>query len=277
MVATEPTIEETGHAWDRIAPRFDRVLGATATQNAELALAHVTVTPGTRVLDIGCGTGALAIPAARLGAEVTAVDVSPAMIELLGKRAAEAGVQVEGRVMDAHHLDLPEDSVDLAVSQNGVTMSPRLDQTLAEMLRVVRPGGQVLVAAFGPLPQVEFLSVFFAGVRAAVPGFAGLPTDPPPPPFQVAAPAALAAALTAAGARDVTVRPVTWQVPVRSARDLWEEVTASNPLGAQVVAGLSAQQQEDTLEALDWLLRQRFAGRPGGVLPALVNVGVARA
>lgn len=155
MVATEPTIEETGHAWDRIAPRFDRVLGATATQNAELALAHVTMTPGTRVLDIGCGTGALAIPAARLGAEVTAVDVSPAMIELLGKRAAEAGVQVEGRVMDAHHLDLPEDSVDLAVSQNGVTMSPRLDQTLAEMLRVVRPGGQVLVAAFGPLPQVE--------------------------------------------------------------------------------------------------------------------------
>lgn len=73
------------------------------------------------------------------------------------------------------------------------------------------------------------------------------------------------------------MRPVTWQVPVRSARDLWEEVTASNPLGAQAVAGLSAQQQEDTLEALDWLLRQRFAGRPGGVLPALVNVGVARA
>ncbi len=277
MPTTRSTSEDVRHAWDLIAPRYDRLLTPVAARNAERVLAHVRIDPGTRVLDVACGSGALSLPAARRGGTVTAVDLSPRMIELLRERARQAGVQVTGQVMDAHHLDLPDDSFDVVLSQNGVTMSPRLDRTLAEMLRVARPGGQVLVAAFGPLPEVEFLSLFFAGVRAAAPGFAGLPTDPQPPPFQVAAPGALEAALRAAGGTQVAVHRVTWEVPVASAQDLWQEVMASNPLAAQAVAGLSPQQQEGAVDVLDRMLRERFDGRPGGVLPAAMNVGVGAA
>ncbi|WP_147916836.1 class I SAM-dependent methyltransferase [Ruania zhangjianzhongii] len=275
--STDPTSDQIRHAWDAIAVRFDQFVTPTATDNAELTLTHAPLGTGTRLLDVACGSGALAIPAARAGATVTAVDISPQMIELLSTRARAAGLTVDARVLDAHALDLPDDAFDVSVSQNGVTMSARLGRCLTEMARVTRPGGTVLVAAFGPLPAVEFLSMFFAGVRTAVPEFVGLPTDPPPPPFRVAAPQALAENLIEAGVRDVAVHQVSWDTPVASADALWDEVTASNPLGGQVVAGLDEGHRTEALAVLDGMLRERFGGSPGGVLRAAVNVAVGTA
>lgn len=196
------------------------------------------------------------------------------MIELLEARAQAAGLQLDGRVMDHHALDLPDDSFDIAASQNGVTMSPYLGTALAQMTRVTRPGGTVLVAAFGPLPKVEFLSMFIAGVRAAVPGFASPPIYPPPPPFQLADPDVFAQALGGAGLRKVTIETVTWDIPVASGADLWDEVTSSNPIGAQLVADLDEGQQADVLTVLDSVLRERFGDRSGGLLQVAVNVGI---
>lgn len=274
MTVQQPESDQVRAAWDSIAPRFDQYITPTATRNAALALDRIDLRDGSRLLDVACGSGALAIPAARRGAEVIAVDISPRMIDLLDARARTEGVAVDGRVMDAHDLQLPDAGVDFAVSQNGVTMSPMLSRALVEMVRVTRPGGKVLVAAFGALPEVEFLGMFFAGVRAAVPDFAGLPTDPPPPPFRVAAPAALSRALEGSGLHEVIVHPVTWDQPVASAAELWDDVTASNPLGAQAVAGLGERQKADVLTVLDGMLRERFGGRGEGVLRAAVNVAV---
>lgn len=246
-------------------------------RQGEAILDRLNLGPGTRLLDVACGTGALAIPAAARGAEVTAVDIAPRMIDLLADRARSEGVTVTGRVMDAHRLELPDYAFDVSVSLNGVTMSVQLGAALAEMTRVTRPGGTVLVAAFGPLPEAEFLTTFVAGVRAAVPEFRGLPTAPPPPPFQLADPIVCARALTDAGLRDVTVERVTMDLPVGSAADLWDEVTSSNPIGARMVAGLDEGQRAAVLEALDGILGDRFGGEPRGVLHAAVNVGVGAA
>lgn len=204
---------------------------------------------------------------------MTAVDISPRFIDLLGERSRAARVRVDGRVMDHHALDLPNDAFDAAISLNGVTMTPQLAHPLAEMARVTRPGGTVLVAAFGPLPKVEFLSTFIASVRAAIPGFAGPPTDPPPPQFQLADPEVFARSLTGAGLRDITVDTVTWDIPVGSGADLWEKVTSSHPMGVQLVAELDEGQRAEVLTVLDRVLRERFGGQPGGVLQAAVNVG----
>lgn len=273
MSIQPPATDQIRAAWDAIAPRFDAHITPKNLPAGDAILDRWDVGPGLRVLDVACGSGALAIPAARRGADVVGVDISPRMIELLGARARAEGLRVEGRVMDALALELPDDGFDLAVSQNGVTMSPRLGVALAEMARVTRPGGSVVVVAFGPFPRVEFLSTFVAGVRAAVPGFTGLPTDPPPPPFQVADPAVLAAALREAGLGDVSVDTVTWDMPTSSGQDLWDSVLASNPLGGQMVADLTEEQRADAIGVLDGLLRERFGGRPEGVLHAAVNVG----
>ena len=83
MTSTDPTLDQIRHAWDALAVRFDEFITPTATENAGLALAHAPIGPGTRVLDVACGSGALAIPAARSGADVIAVDIAPRMIDLL--------------------------------------------------------------------------------------------------------------------------------------------------------------------------------------------------
>lgn len=270
---SQSTVTDARTAWDAIAPRFDEFITPHSMRNGEAILDRLDLGPGTRLLDVACGSGALAIPAARRGCDVTGVDIAPRMIECLQERAGAERLGITGRAMDAHRLELPDDAFDVSVSLNGVTMSDRLGTALAEMARVTRPGGTVLVAAFGPLPEAEFLTTFVAGVRAAVPGFTGLPTSPPPPPFQLADPDVCARALSDAGLHDVTVDGVTWELPVGGGSDLWDEVTASNPLGAQMVAALDDGQRATVVEKLDGILRDRFGGDRGGVLHATVNVG----
>ena len=79
----------------------------------------VGLEPGERFLDVAAGTGGLSLPAARLGARALATDWSPAMIERFEARVREEGLsKAEGRVMDCHGLDLPDDSFDVTGSQS---------------------------------------------------------------------------------------------------------------------------------------------------------------
>lgn len=142
---------------------------------------------------------------------------------------------------------------------------------------MTRPGGRVLIVAFGPLPQAQFLTFFFGALRAAVPGYAGPPTDPPPLPLQVAHPDLLHRKLAGAGLTDVRVEPEVWDLPVRSAAHLWEVATSSNPLGAATAAGLTDEQTTDARRVLDGMLRERFGGGPDAVLHVAINVGIGTA
>ncbi|CAN5825971.1 hypothetical protein BH23ACT10_BH23ACT10_36870 [soil metagenome] len=274
---TAPTSEQIRAGWDRVAPGFDEHLTSANIPLAEERLRLHGVTAGMRVLDVAAGSGALAIPAARLGAQVVATDISPVMIERLAARARDEGLTIDARVMDGHALDLDDDGFDLSVSQHGVSLFGNMARGLREMARATRPGGRVLIIAFGPLPQAEFLTFFFGAVRAAVPDFAGLPTDPPPPPFQVADPARLRAKLTGAGLTEVRVEPDVWDMPVHSAGHLWDVVTNSNPLGAAMVADLTDEQAAEARKVLDGMLLERSGGGTEAVLHTAINVGVGTA
>ena len=220
------------------------------------------------------GSGALSIPAARRGAEVVATDIAPTMIERLSARArAEGLANIEGRVMDGQRLILAGDTFDVSASQHGVTMFADLGADLAEMVRVTKPGGTVLVVAFGAPQKAEFLGLFVGAIKAVGPGFTGPPMAPPPLPFQLADPGVFRSKLTAAGLADAAVETITWDMPVGSAARLWNEVTSSNPIGAQLVATLTEAQRGDVLRVLDGILRERSGGQPGAVLQAEVNVG----
>jgi ubiquinone/menaquinone biosynthesis C-methylase UbiE len=269
------TRDDVRNAWEAIAPGFDEVITPISIRHGESALDRLDMGPGTRFLDVAAGSGALSIPAGRRGARVVAIDIAPTMIERLTARArAEGLVNVGGRVMDFHALDLPDKHFDVTASQNGVTMSPDLAAGLAEMVRVTKPGGTVLVVAFGALRKAEFLAFFVGAVRAAVPGFTGgLPTDPPPPPFQLADPQKFGDTLAAVGLTQVAVDTVTWDMPVGSAAHLWDQVTSSNPIGTRLAAGLSDGQRADVATVLDGMLRERSGGPPGAVLHAEINIG----
>jgi ubiquinone/menaquinone biosynthesis C-methylase UbiE len=95
---------------------------------------------GKNVLDAGCGFGTYSIYCARRGADVTAVDISPTMIELAEKEAAEAGVKIDFRVRDAAQLeDIPDETFDMAISS--VAACFNMPSFFKEMARVLKPGG----------------------------------------------------------------------------------------------------------------------------------------
>jgi hypothetical protein len=107
-----------------------------------------------------------------------------------------------------------------------------------------------------------------------VPGFTGLPLDPPPLPFQVAAPEKLRAALADAGLREITVDRVTERLELGSGSEMWDWVTNSNPLGAGLVADLTEAQRAEVRNALDGLLRERSGGAGPAVLTSAILIGI---
>lgn len=269
------TMKETRGAWDGIAPGYDKFVTPTNLRLGHEALTRAGISPGQRVLDVAAGSGALSIPAARLGAEVVAIDISPAMVERLAARVGEEGLaDVEARVMDGHALDFEDDTFDVSGSQFGVMLFPDLPRALGEMARVTKPGGRVLLVVFGPPTQVEFLGFFIGAIRAIVPGFTGLPLDPPPLPFQVADPEKLRQALTDAGLEDVRVETITGTLEFESGTHMWDWVVNSNPIGAMLVADLNGEQRAEVRERLDGMLRERSGGSGPAVLTNQIHVGI---
>lgn len=269
-----PGIEQIRGAWDDIAAGFDEFVTPETLVLGKEIVRRVGIRPGVRVLDVAAGSGALSIPAARIGADVLATDIAPGMIERLNARARAEGLSsLRGRVMPGQALDLDDDTFDVAASINGVSVFPDMARGLAEMVRVTRPGGLVVVVAFGPMPKVEFIRFFAGAIQAAIPGAAPLPTNPPPLPFQVADPEVFRGRLAAAGLREITVEPVTWEMAFDSVEHLWRVFTSSNPIGAQMVAGLGTEQRAEVQHVLEGMLRERSGGAPGAVLKTELNVG----
>ena len=270
--------EQTRAAWDEIAAGYDRYVTPTHMWLGSEALRRAEVGPGTRLLDVACGSGALSIPAARLGARVTAVDQSPVMVERIAARAREEGLSdLVASVMDGHDLDIEDDRFDVSASQFGVMLFPDLPRGLRELARVTRPGGRVLMVAYGPPAGVEFIGVFLEAIAAVVPGFTGLPTDPPPLPFQAAEPARLTRELVAAGLRDVTLETIVETMAFRSGHQLWDWVVNSNPVGRILVADATPAQRTRIRDGLDEALRGRAGADGAAVLRAPVNIAVGTA
>jgi ubiquinone/menaquinone biosynthesis C-methylase UbiE len=264
-------------AWDAIAKGYNRHVAPQEVDLANEALGLVGLEPGERFLDVAAGTGGLSLPAARLGAHVLATDWSAAMIERFDERVRDEGLsQAEGRVMDCHALDLPDDSFDVTGSQFGVMLVPDQPRALSEMVRVTKPGGRVLVIAYGFPGELEFLQFFLGALKAVAPEFPGLPDDPPPLEFQVSDPEVLRQRLTDAGLKDVRVEHTAERPTFSSGQEMWDWVLYGNPIPGMVIAdlGLTEEQQASLRQILDGMLRER-AGRDGrATLANRVNVGI---
>jgi SAM-dependent methyltransferase len=125
---------------------------------------------GKRVLDVAAGTGNASIPAAQTGAEVTASDLTPELLEAGGKRAQEAGVELDWVAADAENLPFEDESFDVVMSSIGAMFAPMHQQVADELVRACRPGGTIGMLNWTPEGMIGAL------FRAMGP-FA-----PPPPP-----------------------------------------------------------------------------------------------
>lgn len=270
------TPENIRDAWDGVADGYDAFVTTTHFRLGDEGVRLAGVRSGMRFLDVAAGSGALAIPAARLGAEVLATDVSPVMMERLATRAQDEGLELETRVMDGHALQLEDNIFDVAGSQFGVMLFPDMPQGIRELARVTKPGGRVLMTVFGAPQQVEFLGFFVKAIQSVLPEFTGLPMDPPPLPFQLQDPDRLRYELSAAGLKDIRVETTTEKLEFHSGAELWDWLTNSNPIVGMVLGqlALSDEQQAVVKQALEDMVRARSGGSGPAVLTSPINIGI---
>jgi SAM-dependent methyltransferase len=151
--------------WAHFAP-----LEMITTIPAAALVKFAGVRAGQRVLDVGCGTGVVAITAARAGAQVNALDLTPELLERARQNGQLAEVSVDWREGDVEKLPFADATFDVVLSQFGHMFAPRPAVAVAEMLRVLKPGGTI---AFSTWPPALFTGRMFKLVSSYL---------PPPPP-----------------------------------------------------------------------------------------------
>jgi len=175
-------------------------IAAFMRQSGEAIIQSIGITPPLLVLDLGCGDGTTAIPLARSGAEVVAIDIARNLVEAGSRRAAEAGLtRLKFQEGDACNLEgVADRSFDLVVSMFGAMFAPKPFDVAKEMVRVTKPGGRIVMgnwipndptfvsqvlkisSAFTPPPPEGFVSPMTWGVESNIIerfGHAGLPKE----------------------------------------------------------------------------------------------------
>lgn len=117
---------------------------------ADEFIARLALKPGVRLLDVACGSGNLAVPAARAGAIVTGVDIAPNLLEQARARAAAEGLTIQFDEGDAEELPYDDAAFDEVVSMYGAMFAPRPELVAAELVRVCKPGGRIAMANWTP-------------------------------------------------------------------------------------------------------------------------------
>ena len=227
--------------WDEKAAAYERFFGVITGRVVEPLLAAASVDVGTRVLDVATGPGWVAAQAAERGASVVGVDVSGAMIA----RARSANPGLEFRWADAHELPFAEASFDAVVGNLAVMHLSRPARAMAEFVRVLRPGGWLVLTTWADPSQHRLAGVFLDAVAEAR---ATPPADLPPGPdfFRFSVDEEFAAALRQQGLASPAVSAITFTQRFASADELWDGM-----LGATVrVAALITRQPDEVRQRI---------------------------
>ncbi|MCE7988374.1 MAG: class I SAM-dependent methyltransferase [Caldilinea sp. CFX5] len=168
--ATDMLTDRTRATW--MAGDFGKIAKSYEPGAAEF-IARLNFKPGEQVLDVACGTGNLAIPAARSGAQVTGIDIAPNLVEQAQAWAHSEGLTVRFEEGNAEQMPYADASFDAVVTMFGAMFAPRPDATAAELVRVTRSGGRVAMANWTP---DGFIGQMFKIMGKHVPPAPGVPS-----------------------------------------------------------------------------------------------------
>lgn len=268
------------HSWSSVSPgwrKHDRRLTQAFEVVSTALLDKAGVREGSRVLDVACGTGEPAIPAARrVGStgHVLATDFVEGMVAFAREKAA--GLRnIEFRVVDAEQLALPSGAFDAATSRWGVMFMPDAAACLRKVHDALKPGARVALATWGPPDRNPWASVPIAVMKrymelpAPVPGQTGI--------FAFADPARLRDLLASTGFQDVEVEglEVLWAGPDSGEAYFGEVIELAGPL-ASLYAKLPADKKTAFARDVAEEAERQSARRPGVSLPGLTWIASAR-
>jgi SAM-dependent methyltransferase len=269
--ATDLSPDQLPSGWTDGAADYDTWFAPITRRFAADAVRLLGLDESSRFLDVAAGTGALALAAAATGASVLAIDFAPGMVAMLAERLAAAAVDGSVARMDGQSLDLPDASFDAAASLFGLIFFPDMAAGVRELLRVVRPGGRVLVGAWHRAGFSLPYAVMRA-LRTAVPGLK--PPQEEPVLLRVGDREALAGLLREAGVREVRVELSTHVVEVADPSSMFRAVPQWAAPLKPLFDALSPEQLERA--ALAFAEQITAGGDPVGRLPgtALLGVGI---
>jgi SAM-dependent methyltransferase len=254
--------------WDEHVALYEAAFEPLTNQFAAAALRALSLSPGDRLLDVAAGTGGAAMMAEQAGAEVVALDASPAMAARVRARAE----RVCAVAMDAARLGFADGTFKAALSVFGIILCPDPVGALREMARVVERRGRVVVVTWTEPDRYELIQRVLAAVTA-VRGPQPAPAGPPPPQLRYAERAACSALFRDAGFTVEELERVEAFLERRSARWLGEHLAfAPGPRCSPRCAGAASRERDRAV-----CPRSRARSGAGPIsLQAVAFVGLGR-
>ncbi|MBX9591960.1 MAG: methyltransferase domain-containing protein [Hyphomonadaceae bacterium] len=270
MISVELQPDQRPEQWDDHVCVYEAVFEPFTLQFARAAMASLELLSGRAVLDVAAGCGGAAIAMREAGLQVTAIDASAGMVERIRARAAERGLAIQVQVMDGQALQFDAATFDAALSVLGIILLPNAACGLAEMRRVVRPGGRVAVVTWTQPHKYELAAELRAAIQSIWPE---QPPAPLPAQLRYREEADFRALFTAAGLGDPAIATATAHLEVPSARWLAQRIGFA-PGMAAMMAGLGAREPA-VIERLIDNLETRL-GRGPISLAGVAFIGTAR-
>jgi SAM-dependent methyltransferase len=255
--------------WNESSGAYESAIGPLTAQSADMTLDAAGVVSGSKVLDVCTGHGVLALAAINRGANVCALDFAEAMIAAARRNVPAS----ECRQGDAQNLPYPDDTFDAVVCGYGIIHVPEPDRALAEMRRVLRPGGRAAISVWQRLSQDNGFGLVMGAIKAH--GRLDVPLPHGPDFFQFGDLESLKGALTQTGFTDVSATGMQLTLPLEQPTAFIDAVLngtvrAKALLLAQDDAALSNIRTAVT-QAVDRLFRTEHGFRVP--MPAIVGSG----
>lgn len=256
VVQTDELTTRTKATW--MAGDFGKIAKSYEPGAAKF-VARLNLRPSDHVLDVACGTGNLAIPAARTGAQVTGIDIAPNLVEQAQAWARTERLTIHFEEGNAEQMPYADGSFDAVVTMFGAMFAPRANEVASELLRVTRAGGRIAMANWTP---DGFIGQMFKIVGKHVPP-AAAPNGPPPSPLLWGKPETVAERLDG-GSADIrcTERTITFNFPFSPAATVEYFRTYYGPT-LRAFASLDAEKQEALRNELVQLWTQHNLSQNG--------------
>ncbi len=260
----ELSIDQKPEIWNRAAESYDTSFASFTALFAQDVLRLTNVGPGQRVIDIGTGTGSLAIIAAEMGAEVLAVDFSQGMIDHLQVKIREKGMKlIRVAIMDGQDLDLKDNSFDIAFSVFGVCLFPDRMAGFRELHRVVRPGGLAAVVNWCALERSSLFTVIVGALKEVLPNLPAPKT--PPPGLSLADPDLFKSEMQAGGFVRINLFTVRHIWTFSDPQLVYDSLVGVLPGFAAMIENLSESERKEFRSAIIGSIRRQQGNGPYGL------------
>lgn len=267
--------DQVPEGWSNIAEVYENSFESMTSQLAEKALELLDIQLGESVLDVATGPGVFALGAARRGASVLATDFAPGMIERLQKRIDNFDLSlIKAQVMDGQNLECEDGCFDVSASIVGVIFFPDIAKGVAELKRVLKPGGRSAIVCWGDPANFQMFQYLQKAIAQAVPDFE-MPTDTPVW-ARMSGNESLQSHMQQAGFNNVEVTSFIGRHEIESPADYWNSFTSSAPPLKMLFTRLGEANTARVGEAfVELIMQDTDGGTPCLAAEACVGVGIA--